>query len=169
MREVSERLQLQRAAVDELIAASEKSASTWTMPSAPGKWSPSQVVEHVARTLEESANVFSGQPSKFPNFPAPLRPVIRSLLFNRVVRNGKFPKSKTNKAMNPLAGPSTVQDGRARLERASDVFDRECLARMERGDHFTSTMFGNVALADYVLFMEVHTRHHRMQIPQPRS
>jgi hypothetical protein len=165
MTDISARLQTQRAAVEDLIAATEKSASIWTQSSAPGKWSPSQVVEHVARTLEESANAFSGQPTKFPNFPTPLRPVIRTLLFNRVVKNGKFPKAKTNKPMNPLAGPATVQEGRARLEQACATFDRECLARVEKGDQFTSSTFGPVSIADYVRFMEIHARHHRMQIP----
>ena len=165
MKDISPRLQAQRAAVDELLAATEKSASVWSQPSAPGKWSPSQVVEHIARTLEESANAFSGKPSKFPNFPVPLRPVIRGLLFNRVVRTGKFPKSKTNKPMNPLAGPATVRDGRARLEQACAAFDRECLALAAKRDHFTSSTFGEVSVADYVRFMEVHIRHHRMQIP----
>ena len=37
-------------------------------PRAPGKWSPSQIIEHVARSLEESANMAAGRPSKFPSF-----------------------------------------------------------------------------------------------------
>ena len=62
-----------RGAVIELVAAAERSATTWTTPCAPGKWSPSQVVEHVARGLEEAANVVSGAPSISmpPRFPAP--------------------------------------------------------------------------------------------------
>lgn len=51
-----------RKAVDDLIAAAERSAGVWTDPRAPGKWSPSQVVEHVARSLDESATVVSGGP-----------------------------------------------------------------------------------------------------------
>jgi hypothetical protein len=58
-----------------------------------------------------------------------------------------------------------VQEGRARLEQACATFDRECLARVEKGDQFTSSTFGPVSIADYVRFMEIHARHHRMQIP----
>src|SRR5919201_5214406 len=90
-----------RNAIRDLVAAAENAAGAWTVPRAPGKWSPSQVVEHVARSLDESANVVSGAPSKFPKLPFFLRPVARGMLFNRVSRNGAFPKARTNKAINP--------------------------------------------------------------------
>lgn len=165
MSNVSARLEASRAAVDELIQSAQESASVWTQPTAPGKWSPSQVVEHVARALEESANLFSGKPTKFPSFPAPVRPVIRGALFNRVVKNGKFPKSRTNKPMNPLTGPATAEEGRIRLEQAYDRFERECLACAGKSDWLDSNTFGRVSTADYVRFQEIHTRHHRKQMP----
>lgn len=56
-----------RAAVAALSAASEQSGDRWLAPPSPGKWSPSQVVEHVARALEESGHVAAGRPSKFPS------------------------------------------------------------------------------------------------------
>src|SRR6266498_373656 len=87
-----------RAAVDDLIAAAGRTGASWTTPRAPGKWSPSQIVEHVARSLEESANVAMGRPSKFPRIPAVLHPVVRGLLFKRVLKNSAFPKARTNKA-----------------------------------------------------------------------
>ena len=70
----------------DLIIAADKSSAAWTVPRAPGKWSPSQVVEHVAMALEESANVVTETPSKFPSIPGFLRPVARALFFNRVLR-----------------------------------------------------------------------------------
>jgi hypothetical protein len=72
-----------RAAVAALLAAADGAGATWTVPRAPGKWSPSQVVEHVARIMDESANVASGAPSKFPSIPRFLRPIIRIVFFNR--------------------------------------------------------------------------------------
>ncbi len=165
MTDLSKRLEESRAAVADLILAADRSASVWSRPRAPGKWSPSQIVEHVARTLEESANLFAGKPAKFPNFPAPLRPVIRGVLFNRVVRSGRFPNARTNKPMNPLSGPATVEEGRVRLQQAQEMFERECLACAANGDRTTSATFGQISTADYVRFIELHTRHHRMQMP----
>jgi hypothetical protein len=63
MADVNDALAANRAAVIDLVAAAERSAATWTTPRAPGKWSPSQVVEHVAGGLEEAANALSGAPS----------------------------------------------------------------------------------------------------------
>src|SRR5213594_542524 len=90
-------------AIEQLIIAGERTRSAWTSPRAPGKWSPSQIVEHVARSLEESANMAAGRSSKFPKLPAVMHPVVRGLLFKRVLKKAEFPKAKTNKAMNPAS------------------------------------------------------------------
>ena len=117
MADVNDVLVANRAAVIELVAAAERSAATWTTPRAPGKWSPSQVVEHVARGLEEAGNVVSGAPS-IPMPPAFLRPLVR-LFFNRILKKDAFPKGwKSNKAFDPASGPATPAQARVRLEGA---------------------------------------------------
>src|SRR4026209_2461289 len=78
------------AAVAELSAAAERAGAVWTKPRAPGKWSPSQVVEHVARIMEESANVAAGRPSKFPTIPFFLRPIVRVIVFKRTLWRKDF-------------------------------------------------------------------------------
>ncbi len=154
-----------RAAVDDLIAAADRTGAAWTTPRAPGKWSPSQVVEHVARALEESANVVAGTRSKFPTFPTMLRSIVRGLFFNRVLRKGKFPKAKTTKALDPATGPATPAEARRRLEGALAQFDQACRTRAASGPIITSTLFGAVSVEDYAKFQELHTRHHRAQLP----
>lgn len=154
-----------RAAVDDLIAAAERSGGAWTTPRAPGKWSASQVVEHVALILEESANVVSGAPSKFPTLPAFLRPLVRGLFFNRVLRKNAFPRVKTSKAFDPASGPATPAAARVRLEAALAKFDQACRARAARGQNVVSTIVGTVSVENYGRFQELHTRHHRQQMP----
>ena len=151
-----------RAAVAKLIAAGEKSPASWTTPRAAGKWSPSQIVEHVARALEESGKNIKGEPNAFPTMPVLVRPVIRGLFFNRILKKNAFINGRTNQAMNPIAGPQTAADGRARLQRAHLAFERAC---QERGDRFSHTIFGDVATSDYARFQALHTRHHTRQIP----
>jgi DinB superfamily len=165
MAEVDPVLTANREAVANLIAAAEKCERSWTVPRAPGKWSPSQIVEHVARSLDESANMVAGAPSKFPNLPFFMRPVARTLLFNRVLRNNAFPRARTNKALNPASGPGTPAEARARLEAALDRFDRECRACANRGGGVASGAFGQVSVTDYARFIELHTRHHCGQMP----
>lgn len=165
MADVNDVLAANRAAVTDLVAAAERSATTFTKPRAPGKWSPSQVVEHVARALEESANVVSGTPSKFPTFPTFVRPLVRSVFFNRVLKKGAFPRAKTSKAFNPASGPATPAQARARVEGALARFDQECRARAASGQDVASTIFGSVTVDDYARFQELHTRHHCKQMP----
>lgn len=164
MADINTALAASRDAIDQMIVAGERTGAAWTSPRAPGKWSPSQIVEHVARSLEESANMAAGRPSKFPKLPALIHPVVRSLLFKRVLRNAAFPKAKTNKAMDPASGPATPAEGRARLETAHQKFDEACRQIASRGDRVRTTIFGAVRVEDYVRFTEIHTRHHNGQM-----
>lgn len=159
MADLDDVLAANRAAVVDLVAAAEKTAAAWTTPRAPGKWSPSQVVEHIARGLDEAANVVSGAPS-IPLPPAWLRLVAR-LFFYRILKKGAFPKGlKAHKAMNPTGGPATPAEARVRLEAALAKFDQECRRRVASGQHLVSTGFGTVSVEDLVRFNAIHTRHH---------
>lgn len=166
MADVNATLAANREAINHLIAVAEKCGTAWAAPRAPGKWSPSQVVEHVARTLDESANVVSGAPSKFPALPFFLRPVLRGFLFNRVLKKGVFPKAKTNKALDPAGGPATPAEARVRLETALARFDRECRTCADAGGAVASATFGTLRVEEYARFIELHTRHHCKQMPE---
>ncbi len=166
MADIDTALAASREAIEQMIMAGERSGQAWTAPRAPGKWSPSQIVEHVARSLEESSNMAAGRPSKFPRLPAVIHPVVRGLLFKRVLRKGGFPKAKTNKAMDPASGPTTPAEGRARLEAAHQTFDEACRQVTSKGERLRTTIFGAVPVEDYVRFMEIHTRHHGQQMAE---
>ena len=154
-----------RAAVESFLGEVDQLGSTWTTPRAPGKWTPSQVTEHVARGYDESAKLFAGQEAAFPSLPGFVRPVARGLLFNRVVRKGTFPKAKTNRPMDPVTGPPTPAEGRARLEAAVAGFEAQAKAMAPSGDAvLASKTFGSVTLSDWVRFQECHSRHHRSQL-----
>jgi peptidoglycan/xylan/chitin deacetylase (PgdA/CDA1 family) len=164
MAEIDDVLKENREAVDRMIAATDACGDRWNTHPAPGKWSPGQIVEHVARALEESANELAGRPSKLPRIPALLRPLIRGLVFNRVVRTGAFPKAKTNREMDPVRGPETPADGRSRLETAREALERESRARIAQQPRFTSTAFGTISVVDYIRFQQHHTLHHLKQM-----
>src|SRR5438132_4219500 len=164
MADINTALEASKDAIEQLIIAGERTNIAWTSPRAPGKWSPSQIVEHVARSLDESANMAAGRPSKFPKLPAVVHPIVRGLLFKRVLRKAAFPKAKTNKAMDPASGPATPGEGRVRLETAHKTFDEACRQLASRGGRMRTTTFGTVGVEDYVRFMEIHTRHHDKQM-----
>jgi uncharacterized protein DUF1569 len=151
------------SAVGSLLVAADAAAHVWTVPRAPGKWSPSQVAEHVARIMEESANVAAGAPSKFPTVPFFLRPIARLMVFKRILRRGSFLKMKTGEGFDPPAGPATPAQARVRLEDAWKKFDQACRSRAESGQRVSSTIFGPVSVSDFAKFQELHVRHH---VPQ---
>jgi hypothetical protein len=165
MRDLDMSLAATRAAVAALLAAADRAGTRWTVPRAPGKWSPSQVVEHVARIMDESANVASGAPSKFPSVPSLLRPIARIFFFNRTLRKNAFPRSKTIKDLDPASGSATPAEARVRLEAALTRFDRACRERAASGQDVVSTIFGAVPVADFAKFQELHVRHHTAQMP----
>jgi len=163
MTEINTALAASRDAVDQLIRAGEQSGATWTAPRAPGKWSPSQVVEHVAGGLDEAANMAAGRPTKVPRLPAVVRPIAR-LIFRRVLRKAAFPNGfKAHKALNPASGPATPAEGRIRLETAHQKFEEVC-RRIATEDQPMTTIFGSVPVQDVVRFTELHTRHHIKQM-----
>jgi len=171
MSDLNMSLEGDHSAVAALLAAADGAGAAWTVPRAPGKWSPSQVVEHVARILEESANVVSGAPSKFPSIPFFVRPIARALVFRRTLKKNAFPRMKAIPAFDPASGSgwmsasATPSEARVRLEQALNRFDQACRARAASGQDVMSTIFGAVPVAEFARFQELHIRHHYLQMP----
>ncbi|HEY7188295.1 MAG TPA: DinB family protein [Vicinamibacterales bacterium] len=167
MADIDTALAASRDAVDEMIRAGEQSGTAWSTPRAPGKWSPSQVVEHVAGGLEDFTNFAAGRPTKIPRPPAVVRALvgpIAGFMFKRVLRKGTFPNGfKAHKALNPASGPATPAEGRIRLETVHREFDEVCRRVAADGRPLT-TLFGSFPVQDYVRYTELHTRHHTKQM-----
>lgn len=168
MSDFSTTLSEARAAVEEMIAAAERAEPIWTVPAAPGKWSPAQVTEHIARTLEEGAHLIAGVPSKFPSFPAFVRPIVRALAVNRVVRKRAWvlPRAKTPRPFDPASGSDTPAAARERLLEALRKYEEACRACASRDGMVETGTFGRLSLESYVAFNTQHTRHHTTQIPR---
>jgi len=168
MPDLAEVLEQNRRAVEDLLAASERVGGVWTTPRAPGKWSPAQVVEHVACALEQSAHVIAGRPAGFPRIPRLFRPLLRVFFFDKILRNEAFPGGlKTNRPLDPAAGPATPGGARGRVEGALRQLEQAAGARGPAAGRIDSTVFGRVTLEDYVRFQAIHTRHHSRQLVPP--
>jgi hypothetical protein len=151
-------------AVGGFLAAADRTATRWTTPLAPGKWSPAQVVEHVTRIMDQSANVIAGSPSAFPNVPRLLRPLSRLIVFRRILKRGAFLSMRTASPFNPPAGPASPADGRLRVDAALTRFTRASRDRAAAGGQVPSTLFGPVTPAEFARFQELHVRHHLQQL-----
>ncbi len=161
-------LRQNREAVDEMLAATQRVSTVWTTPRAAGKWSPAQLVEHVACALEQSAHVVAGRPSDFPRIPRLFRPLLRGFFFDKVLRNERFPGGlTTNRPLDPAAGPASPAAAKVRLEAALGQLVQAAGARNREAGPLTSTVFGRVTLSDYLRFQAIHTRHHSRQLVPP--
>lgn len=154
-----------RNAVGALLSTADAIKSAWKVPRAPGKWSPSQVVEHVARIMEESAKVAAGARSAFPTINPLLRPIARVLVFKRILRRKEFLKMKASEPMDPPTGSPTPREARVRLQVVLTRFEKACRVRAAGGQDVASTIFGAVTVADFARFQELHVRHHHLQLP----
>jgi peptidoglycan/xylan/chitin deacetylase (PgdA/CDA1 family) len=162
MADINAALGASKEAIDQMIVAGERTGPAWTTARAPGKWSPSQIVEHVARSHEEAANIAAGRPSRFTMPPAVIQPFLR-LIIKWVLWRAAFPKAKAAKSMDPASGPATPAEGRVRLETAYRQFDEACRQAASHGERMR-TAFGAVPVEDVVRYMELHTRHHGKQM-----
>mgnify|MGYP001482836246 FL=1 len=149
-------------------AARSVAPARWSQPVAPGKWTPAQIVEHVAISYEVAARALAGD-SSMGSAPRFLRPIIRALGFNGVLRKGAFPtKQKGPRVFAPSAAPPVLEGGITRLEQAVATFEAKAREMEHGGTHeFEHTFFGRLAVADYVRFSELHTKHHQQQLASP--
>jgi len=148
-----------------ITAARAVPQSAWTQPPAPGKWSPGQVTEHVAIAYELARAILNGT---FSGRAAPrlLRPLIRTIVFNPIVKTGRFKKgAKAPAPFQPTASPASVAELAARLQAAANAFEKDVEAAARSGrtlvDH---PFFGRVTLSDYSRLQAIHTRHHSQQL-----
>lgn len=139
--------------------------SVWKVPRAPGKWSPAQVVDHVGIASHVVVTVMQGR-GDVPKIPKFLRWLPRKTYFDPVLRKGFPKKSYTTKAFVPPAEPAPRAALVARLETEIAAVEAEARAMAARGQaSFDHTMFGTLAVADYVTFNTLHLDHHRTQLP----
>lgn len=163
--DIERALGVHRDSISELLDAANAAGGSWEVPRAEGKWSPAQLVEHLARSLEEGAKVVAGEPSAFSDMPRIVRPLMRFMFFNRIVKGSRFPKAKTPAPFNPESGSESPAAAAERMAVALARFDEACLARAADGGEVVSGVFGSVSVEDYVLFNARHVRHHLGQLP----
>jgi hypothetical protein len=164
MPELRTALHYHHQAVQGFLARAEAvSPEEWLKPRAEGKWSPGQVVEHVALSYESSNDVLH---HRVPGSGAPrlLRPLLRALLLRPVLRLQGFPfAGKSPAVLRPGPVPTERSKLLGRLEGAARAFERDSNAA-ESGtvDH---PAFGRLPLVDLIQFQQIHTNHHAGQLP----
>jgi hypothetical protein len=156
-----------RQAVGAFVAAARSiSPAQWTVPRAPGKWSPGQVTEHVALAYEQNRRMLLG------SFTGPAQPRFKQVLgrwlfLPQMFKRGDFGKGpfRAPDFLQPSGSPAPSRDLLARLEAAVSDLETDLTAASAAGrTHLDHAIFGRLPLADLIRFVMVHTQHHRPQL-----
>jgi hypothetical protein len=153
-------------AVDEFTASARAiDAGDWSVPRAEGKWSPAQVVEHIALTYEYSRAVVNNNPTG-PSAPRILRPLVRRFFVKPVLKRGSFkPGGRAPAMFQPSSSPDGHAELLSRLETAVRLFEDDLRAAARAGRAtLNHPFFGTIPLTDYLRLQAIHARHHRAQL-----
>ena len=155
-----------REAATRLLATARGVAKEkWAQPVAPGKWSPAQILDHVAAATEVALKAIKGDTS-MGSIPRFLRFIPRTFGFNATIKKGKFPeKQRGPAAFAPSTGHPSYEAGKLRLENALTALEQHTRELAKAGTHsFEHSFFGRVTVADYVRFGALHMVHHEKQL-----
>lgn len=160
-------LRSHRAAVaDFASAAASVSPEAWTRPRAEGKWSPAEVVEHLALSYAALLGELEGKTPLRVHPPLWRQWLLRLVFLPRLIAGKPFPAGiKAPREIRPAAAGSQkdaverFRDLAGRFEEAADA------ARVERPKlRLTHPFFGALPLARMVGLSAAHTRHHQRQL-----
>ena len=166
MTELETALADNRAAVAEFVATARAlDEGQWTTPRAGGAWSRGQIVEHLARAYEYSADVVKGT-AQGGSAPRILRPLLRRFIVDSTLRAGKFTRKGRAPAMfQPSATTGSPAVLLPRLDAAVAAFEAAIRSGHTEARHVVMhPFFGRVPTIGYVRMQAIHARHHRLQL-----
>ncbi len=168
MAEIEDVIAENRKATEQFLATARNvPPEKWAQPVTPGKWSPAQIVDHIAVTTEVALKAINGDPS-MGSIPKFLRFIPRKLGFDPTIRKRRFPEKQRGPAVfAPSAGHPSYETSVERLNRAIAALETHVNGRMAKGEHsFEHSFFGRVSIPDYIRFGTLHTQHHERQLPK---
>jgi len=132
----------------------------------PNKWTPAQIVEHLALALEMSATTFSTRKAKEPM--ARRAPTLRERIGKIFTFGiGRFPpglKAPERTTPQPkVDGPGAEAHFRSALAKWEAV-EREMLPARSRDLFVKHPRLGDLTIGEWARFHLVHARHHARQI-----
>ena len=141
MTEIETAIADNRAAVEEFIAAARGvDAAKWKTPRAEGKWSPAQIVEHLALVYEYNRKVVTGTAGK--GAPGLLRPLLRWFVVDQDAEGRKLhAKGQGAGIFQPSASPRRGAGLLARLATAVTGFENDIRSGHPEGRHTVAHPF----------------------------
>jgi DinB superfamily len=134
----------------------------------PGKWTPAQIVEHLAIGIDGSAEKFEERRDRPPMTRRPRR-LIERIASVSILGLGWYPQGfKAPEGTVPAAGVSRAsaeahfREGMAKWE----ALERDLLPRRPRDLFLRHPRLGDLTMPEWIRFHVAHARHHAKQIEQ---
>lgn len=156
-----------RVAVATFLEAAERvPAGGWATPSAPGKWSPAQIAEHMALVYEALLRELAGEAAMAARLPPLRQKVLRWVLLPHILFHRSFPvRARAPRETRPGDAHPDRSTVLARLREMAERFEHELDRARATGDaHLTHPYFGSVPPVKTLRFCAVHLEHHRRQL-----
>lgn len=160
-------LDAHRVAVEEFLAAAGRvDERAWATPRGEGKWSPGQVVEHVATAYDVLIGEMNGGPGMKIKTSWWQRIVLDFTVVPKIMKTGEFPPgARAPREVRPSDEPGPKDAALALLRQRSEAFNTQIEEFAKRPSaRLTHAYFGRKKPADVLRFCEVHVAHHRRQL-----
>lgn len=156
------------SAVADLAAAARRvDPAAWARPMRDGAWTPAQVVQHVALTLEAFAQDLAGVARIRPRVGAGWQRLFRWVVLPHILFHRSLPvRAVAPREARPDAEPGDVETVLARLDAGWQRMEAEAV-RVADGGARVRVMhpyFGPIPALRALRFSAVHVEHHRRQI-----
>jgi hypothetical protein len=138
----------------------------WRRPATPGKWSPSEITEHLRLALETLRRELEGQPAMRVILTPWKRFTLRWTILPSILRTGRFPRGvRAPREIRPADPPEERDEALRRLDEAHARFASACGEPSAAGRRLTHPYFGPLPLTRFHRLLARHADHHARQLP----
>jgi hypothetical protein len=158
------------------------SADAWHTPRQPGKWTPSQEVEHIVLSHELFLSQLRGGPPMTVIVSGWRLILLRLLVLPYILRTGRFPRARAPRESRPVASGAPREQLLRRLDDAAGAVIEVVAPSAQQGEaarlavastsgpaRFRHPYFGMMTIPQIVRLSTVHTRHHAAHLPRVSS
>jgi hypothetical protein len=158
----------QEAAAHFVSRAVDVPAEAWKAASAPGKWSPAEITEHLSLTYQHLLGELRGGPPARVKGSWLFRLVARYKFLPKLLRDGTVPPGvRAPREVRPQMPSEDRTEALARLQALGVEFEEEITRRRASGGGaLTHPYFGALDPDRGIRFVEMHLRHHTRQLPE---
>jgi len=156
-----------REAIEQVAVAVElQDPALWAVPRQPGKWSPSEIAQHLVISYEPALAELDGGAGFALVLPWWKRTALRWTVLPRIL-GGRFPKgAPAPKEARPRGGAASPREAARALRENAARFELRLVEAHAAGPvRLTHAYFGKLTAPQILKLVAVHAMHHREQFP----